>query len=37
MSQPERIPLARPEVGAAELEAVGAVLESGYLVQGGIV
>jgi perosamine synthetase len=37
MSEPEKVRLARPELGKAELEAVARVLESGMLVQGATV
>jgi perosamine synthetase len=36
-SEPDRVRLARPELGKAELEAVARVLESGMLVQGATV
>ncbi len=36
-SEPEKVRLARPELGKAEVEAVARVLESGMLVQGATV
>jgi perosamine synthetase len=37
MTEPEKVRLARPELGRAELDAVARVLESGMLVQGATV